>query len=273
MKKQLLLALCALISIVSYGQVRIMDNTPVQKEDTIVPYDSLSNFQLMYHGEHYDYCHLKGQTMIYCGIPYRGYPKSRFKVGDAFYIKDIINTEPSLSGTFVLQHTKTKAIYKEDLGTVANKCWGINGHLAKIQQLCVGKDFLFKGVKNNQGVNGLISAKDHKPLTDFLYRSVWKCVDVQIKPRHADDGMLMDDRSPVVLVMENQQYGKVYCYYEYDGGPFGRHAVLSEDAMFETQDEFSRRMIKKYGAMTLVPIVKHGVFFFRQIRHILGTYL
>ena len=247
MKKQLLLALCALISIVSYGQVRIMDNTPVQKEDTIVPYDSLSNFQLMYHGEHYDYCHLKGQTMIYCGIPYRGYPKSRFKVGDAFYIKDIIHTEPSLSGTFVLQHTKTRAIYKEDLGTVANKCWVINGHLAKIQQLCVGKDFLFKGVKNNQCVNGLISAKDHKPLTDVLYRSVWKCVDVQIKLRHADDGLLMDDRSPVVLVMENQQYGKVYCYYECDGGPFGRHAVLSEDAMFETQDEFTRSMIKKYG--------------------------
>lgn len=247
MKKQLLLALCALISIVSYGQVRIMDNTPVQKEDTIVPYDSLSNFQLMYHGEHYDYCHLKGQTMIYCGIPYRGYPKSRFKVGDAFYIKDIIHTEPSLSGTFVLQHTKTKAIYKEDLGTVANKCWVINGHLAKIQQLCVGKDFLFKGVKNDQDVNGLISAKDHKPLTDVLYRSVWKCVDVQVKPRHADDGLLMDDRSPVVLVMENQQYGKVYCYYECDGGPFGRHAILSEDAMFETQDEFTRRMIKKYG--------------------------
>ena len=162
---------------------------------------------------------------------------------------------------------------KEDLGTVANKCWVINGHLAEIQRLCVGKDFLFKGVKNNQGVNGLISAKDHKPLTDILYRSVWKCVDVQIKPRHADDGLLMDDRSPVVLVMENQQYGKVYCYYECDGGPFGRHAVLSEDTMFETQDEFSRRMIKKYGAMTLVPIVRHGVFSFRQIRHILGTYL
>lgn len=97
MKKQLLLALCALISIVSYGQVRLMDNTPVQKEDTIVTYDSLSNFQLMYHGEHYDYCHLKGQTMIYCGIPYRGYPKNRFKVGDAFYIKDIIHTEPHLA--------------------------------------------------------------------------------------------------------------------------------------------------------------------------------
>lgn len=103
---------------------------------------------------------------------------------------------------------------KEDLGTVANKCWVINGHLAEIQQLCVGKDFLFKGVKNNQGVNGLISAKDHKPLTDILYRSVWKCVDVQIKPRHADDGLLMDDRSPVVLVMENQQYGKVSLKYK-----------------------------------------------------------
>ena len=55
----------------------------------------------------------------------------------------------------------------------------------------------------------------------------------------------MDNRSPVVLVMENQQYGKVYCYYECDGGPFGRHAVLPEDAMFETHDEFTRRMIKE----------------------------
>ena len=228
------MALCVLMSVVSYGQVRIMDNTPVQKEDIIVPYDSLSNFQLMYHGEHYDYCQLKGQTMIYCGIPYRGYPKSRFKVGDSFYIKDIIHTEPSLSGTFVLQHTKTKTIYKEDLGTVANKCWVINGHLAKLQQLCVGKEFLFKGVKSKQDVDGLISAKDHRPLTEVPYRSVWKCVDVQVKPRHADDGLLMDDRSPVVLVMENQEYGKAYCYYECDGGPFGRHAVLSEDAMFES---------------------------------------
>lgn len=60
MKKQLLMALCILTSVVSYEQVRIMDNTPVQKEDIIVPYDSLSNFQLMYHGEHYDYCQLKG---------------------------------------------------------------------------------------------------------------------------------------------------------------------------------------------------------------------
>lgn len=55
------MALCVLMSVVSYGQVRIMDNTPVQKEDIIVPYDSLSNFQLMYHGEHYDYCQLKGK--------------------------------------------------------------------------------------------------------------------------------------------------------------------------------------------------------------------
>lgn len=247
MTKQLLMVLCVLMPFVSYGQVRIMDNTPVQKEDNIVPYDSLSNFQLMYHGEHYDYCQLKGQTMIYCGIPYRGYPKSRFKVGDSFCIKDIIHTEPSLSGTFVLQHTKTKTIYKEDLGTVANKCWVINGHLAKLQHSCVRKEFLFKGVKSKQVVDGLISVKDHKPLTDVLYRSVWKCVDVQVKPRHADDGLLMDDRSPVVLILENPQYGKAYCYYECDGGPFGRHAVLSEDAMFETQEEFTHRMIKKYG--------------------------
>ncbi len=105
------------------------------------------------------------------------------------------------------------------------------------------------------------------PITSSCWCSPFLPSDRPCMPRHADDGLLMDDRSPVVLVMESQDYGKAYCYYECDGGPFGRHAVLSEDAMFETQDEFTQRMIKKYGEergrqLATLPLVESLTHYF-----------
>lgn len=227
------------IDIVTFGQIAIMDNTPVNEEFAIEKYDSLSNFQLMNHGHESDYCHLKGQTIIYCGWPYYKQNNETYKVGDTFYIKDIRHHGISF-GLFVLQNTTTKNVYKKEFTTHENECWVVKGHLDKLRKLYVGNEYLYVGNKRRYiGENGadkldcLISLKTHQPNREVKYHSKWKCVDVQVKPRNANDNMIQDSRSPVVLVFDNPEYGKHYCYYEDAGGMPRNYMTPEVPPLFE----------------------------------------
>ena len=232
MKRFFIIALFSSISSLASGQVTIMDSSPVKEEAVIAQYDSLSNCIPMYHGNDYDYCHLKGQTLIFCGMPYRGYPKMPYKVGDSYYVKDVIHNNLSFGGTVVLQNTKTKATYKEDLGVIGNQCWVVQGHLDKLRKLYVGNEYLFEGQRNDNKVNCLISVVSHQPNREVEYHTVWKCVDIQVKPRNANDDLLLDERSPVVIVFDNARFGQHYCYYE-DATGTPRNLIPDVPPLFE----------------------------------------
>ena len=224
---------CCLLVVVTYGQVTIMDNTPVNEELAIERYDSLSNFRFMLNEINSDYFHLKGQTIIYCGWPYWEQNKEAFKVGDSFFIKDIVHQELTFGGLFVLQNTNTKTIYKKGLGTNANQCWVVKGHIEKLRKLYVGNEYLYIGTNNTNKTDCLISLANHQPNREVKKHSVWKCIDIQVKPRNANDDMRQDSRSPVVIVFENPEYGKYYCYYESMGGIPRNHMNIEVPPLFE----------------------------------------
>jgi len=235
--KSLILLLSLIVSITTFSQVTIMDNTPVNEEIVPEHYDSLSNCEYKSHGEDLDYCHLIGQTIIYCGYPYMPAINNKaLKVGDSYFVKDKVQENPSTFGIYTIQNTKTKTIFKENLGASANQCWVVQGHLDKLRDMFVGKDFFYVGdMYDAKMTNCLISIVNHQPNRDVKYRSLWKCVDIQIKPRSANDGMETDERSPVVLVFENPQYGKHYCYYEDEYGTSRNFERLFVDMKSEQQ--------------------------------------
>ena len=218
--KSLLLLLSLIVSITTFSQVTIMDDTPVNEEIIPEHYDSLSNCRLMNHGDDLDYCHLIGQTIIYCGAPYvPAINNKALKVGDSYFVLNKVQENSSLFGIYTIQNTKTKTIIKENLGVDANQYWVVQGYLDKLRDMYVGKDYLYVGGKyNSKMIDCLISIANHQPNRDVKYHSIWKCIDSQIKPRNANDGMLNDARSPVVIVFENPQYGKHYCYFENEAG-------------------------------------------------------
>ena len=223
---------CCLFPIFAYGQVIIMDNTPVNEEVAIEPYDSLSNFELKQHGNESDYYHLKGQTIIYCGWPYSKQNNEMFKVGDSYFIKDIKPQGISF-GLFVLQNTTTKNVYKKEFMTHENECWVVKGHLDKLRKLYVGNEYLYVGKKDADKLDCLISLKNHQPNRDIKYHSKWKCIDIQVKPRNANDNMIQDRRSPVVIVFDNPEYGKYYCYYEDTWGSSRNYLTPEIPPLFE----------------------------------------
>lgn len=239
MKRCLYTIFCCLWGVFTYGQVTIMNNTPINEEVSVAKYDSLSNFELMHHGGKSDYCHLKGQTIIYCGWPYLKQNNEVFKVGDSFYIMDIKPQGISF-GLFTLQNTKTKSVYKKEFMAHENERWVIKGHLDKLRKLYLGNEYLYVG-NNRQYIdeNGadkldcLISLKTHQPNREVKYHSKWKCVDVQIKPRNANDNMIQDRRSPVVIVFESPEYGKYYCYYEGASGSPRNYMTPEAPPLFE----------------------------------------
>jgi hypothetical protein len=82
----------------------------------------------------------------------------------------------------------------------------------------MNKDFMYLGNKgyaqyyNKQDY--LINLETDTVTRNIANETVWTCVDIQVKPRTKGDGMDIDKRSPIVLIFNNPQYGKQYCYLE-----------------------------------------------------------
>lgn len=201
-------------------------NTEVQKPkyDNFI-YDSLKNMSSEKYEDKYTYHHLIGQILMYCGDPYF-YDTNSFKVGDYYRVDGILPDDARKGLYHRLSLTNTNTGEKSEEGGIFtekyNFKWVVLGHYEKMKSLYMNKDFVYLGNKgyakyyNKQ--DNLINLEADTVAKNIKVETVWTCVDVQVKPRIKEDRMNIDKRSPIVLIFNNPQYGKHYCYLEDETG-------------------------------------------------------
>lgn len=202
-------------------------NTEVQKPryDNFV-YDSLRNMNTEKYEDEYSYHHLIGQTLMYCGDPYSYDIRPKFKVGGYYRVDGILpdDIRKGLYRRFSVTNIDTGE--KGEEGGIFtdeyNFKWIVLGHYEKMKSLYVNKEFIYLG---NKGYVSYFEKEDHlinlqvdTIVNNIKIETVWTCVDIQVKQRTKGDGMNIDKRSPIVLIFDNPQYGKHYCYLEDKSG-------------------------------------------------------
>lgn len=277
----------------SMAQVEMFDESiQVKEEPKVLPYDSLTNMRTLRYGTKdkfsFTFDHLVGQTLLYLGDPYvTGRNRGGFKIGS--YYK-VVGTLPEdvgkgLYGRMILEDTLTH--HKKEEGDLScdkfNYQWLVVGHYEKMKALYVNKYFVYVGTKDVylqyewKKANQLINFKTDTVTKNIKEGTVWKCVGVQAKARKRSDDMDIDKRSPIVLIFDNSQYGKHYCYLEDNTGkPY--HSFLDEKkplvcgrfllksyydniTKIAATDKARRKAVltKKYGAANAVLILEGKV--------------
>ena len=202
------------------AQITIMNNQPKLPQYDNYVYDSLLNMRPQKYNGKETFNYLVGQTLLFCGNSdgntYMLDDNGRnFTVGDYFKVERVLPDDPGngLYGRMVLTNTKTGQQTEEGSFHYRryNYRWVVVGYYEKIKSLYVGKDFVYLIGWNREGLRNL----ETDTITDVKDKSIWKCIDVQVKPRKKSDGMRVDDyRCPIVLVFDNPLYGRHYCFYE-----------------------------------------------------------
>ena len=224
--KNLFLVIVLLLSTNTYSQIKIM-NTEVQKPryDNFV-YDSLRNMSPQKYEDKYTYHHLIGQSLLYCGDPYSYGTKANFKVGNYYRVDGILPDDTGRGLYHRLSLTDVNSGAKFEEGGIFtdeyNFKWVVLGHYEKMKSLYVNKDFIYLGnlgySRNYGKQNYLINLETDTVTKNVETNTIWTCVDIQVKPRIKGDGMDIDKRSPIVLILDNPQYGKHSCYLENERG-------------------------------------------------------
>lgn len=224
--KKIFFVIAILLPAHVYSQITIM-NTEIQKpkHDNFV-YDSLRNISLGKYEDKYTYHHLIGQTLMYCGDPYSYTIRSKFKNGGFYRVDGILPDDTGKGLYHRLSLININTGEKSEEGGIFtekyNFKWVVLGHYEKMKSLYMNKDFMYLGNKgyaqyyNKQ--DNLINLAADTVVKNIGIETVWTCIDVQVKPRIKEDGMNIDKRSPIVLIFDNPQYGKHYCYLEDETG-------------------------------------------------------
>lgn len=242
------------------------------KYDNFV-YDSLRNMSPGKYEDKYTYHHLIGQTLLYCGNPYSYYTSPYFKVGN-YYRVDGILPDDTRKGLYLrISLTNINTGEKGEEGDIFtskyNFKWVVLGHYNKMKSLFLNKVFIYLGNKGfaeyYSKQDELINLQTDTITSNIKTKTIWTCVDIQVKPRKKGDGMDTDDRSPIILIFENQQYGRHYCYLEnksgnpykdiYEGMPLvcGKFQLKSYYDNVKTLDIAAKNkrkatLTRKYGA-------------------------
>ncbi len=231
-----------------------IDATPsAPRKQKPAPYDSLTNMvPRKYKGEK-TYHHFIGQTLMYYGNPYTSSSQVKgLKANGRYRITEILPDIPSqnLYKRFRFQNIDTGEIGEEGglSDSDYNFKWLVVGHLEKIKSLYVGKEFLLLDANDSYTkYNNLINPRTNEVRTGIKENTIWVCTDVLARHRHKEDGLINDNRSPIVLIFENKTYGDVYCYLEQ---PFGMPDNSLICGRFMLKSEYDKRkndLIKKYG--------------------------
>jgi len=229
--RHFLFVLLLCFSLPGFGQTVINRSGAIHGESFVTPYDSLSNFRKFKHDDQEDYYHLIGQTALFLGNPYSNKSNPALVVGEEYKILDVLPDEKWNGALCYLKvkSTKTGKVVRVDPGTVdrMNISWVVNGYVNKLYALYSGKEYLYDGGSSYSHNNAdyLVNCKTNTISKSIPAGTRWKFVEIQLLPRLKNDNMGLDDRCPVVFVMENEQYGRYYVYYEdLDGfgetGPF-----------------------------------------------------
>lgn len=234
MGKEIFILIISLFSTKTMAQIEMFDESIKKVEEpTIQVYDSLRNISSQRYGTkeeyRYTYHHLIGQTLMYCGDPYSIFGnKGGFKTGSYYKVVGILpdNVGKGLYNRMELEDIKTGERKEEgDLSNNKyNSKWVVVGHYEKMKSLYVNKEFVYVGMDDVfveytwKKANGMISMETDTVTTSIPKESIWTCIGVQVKPRKKGDDMELDKRSPIVLIFDNQTYGKHYCYLEDNSG-------------------------------------------------------
>lgn len=221
MKRLFILLFSVLLMVCSYAQITIMSNEPKMNNENY-KYDSLHNMSRKIYGGRLTYHYLIGQTLMYCGVPYYGAGSNGFTIGNYYKVERILSDDIG-SGKYnrlFLTDIKTGKKYEEsDLTDKQyNYKWIVLGYYEKMKSLYVGKELVY--FDNTKSLDPYFDKPDFliNLETDVISKvedkSIWKCIDVQVKPRRRNDGMNNDRRSPLVMIVDNPKYGKHYCYFE-----------------------------------------------------------
>ena len=224
-----------------------------KKEPTVVQYDSLTNMRPQKYNDDYTYHHLIGQTLMYCGDPYSLISRTKgLNIGDYFEVTGVLPDVPAKGWyeRFSFRNTETGEegeegdIFRDNY----NFKWLVVGHFEKLKSLYIGKEFVLLDTSESYDKqDNLINAETDAIVKGVKYGSIWKCIDVQARLRRKEDRMDSDYRSPIVLIFQNDNYGKYYCYTE---RKLGRQYNSLVCGRFMLKSEYDKRkldLIKKYG--------------------------
>lgn len=234
MKKIAFLVAMMIFSLNAVAQIEMFDeNAKKIEHPKALPYDSLRNINTQRYGSgdkyRYTLHHLIGQTLMYCGDPYAySFGKDGFEVGAYYRVDSILPDNPPEGKYHRMLLTNIKTGVQLEEGDLSNNNynfeWVVLGHYEKMKSKYINKDFVYIGTDNVylrntwDKANGLINIETDTVTTNIKKGSVWTCVGIQVKPRKKDDNMLLDKRSPIVLIFNNETYGKHYCYLESSNG-------------------------------------------------------
>lgn len=276
--RNLLIIIALLLSTCVYSQITIM-NTDTQRlnYDNFV-YDSLRNMSTGKYEDKYTYHHLIGQTLMYCGDPYSFSTRSDLKKGNYYRVDEILpdDVDKGLYHRLSLTDVNTgKRVEEGDIFTEKyNFKWVVLGHYEKMKSLYVNKIFIYLGkkgyVRYHKKQDDLINLETDTVTRNIEIETIWTCVDIQVKLRKKGDWMDTDKRSPIVLIFDNPQYGKHYCYLEDESGkPYkniyedemplvcGKFQLKSYyDNMITAKNQKKADLIHKYGTSTANLIVE-----------------
>ncbi len=277
MKKLIISIILCTFALNAVAQIEMFDES-VQKVEKaeVLPYDSMRNITTKEYvrGDSHKYTlhHLIGQTLMYCGLPYNGFEQGEYYLVDSMLMID--------KGLYLTNVKTNKRVIENGSLYDYNYRWVVVGHYEKMKSLYLNKEFVYVGTDDVyieypwKKANGLINLETDTVTTDIPIGSIWNCVGVQVKPRKKDDRMFYSDkRSPIVLIMDNNVYGRHYCYLEDElGRPYkslsddkrplvcGRFQLKSD---YEKMKEFTAKrkaeLTKKYGASNAKLIVEGKV--------------
>lgn len=240
--------------VIASAQITILKtkSDTIEKKETILVYDSLSNICSRKSFDSF-YNHLIGQTIMSCIGSTMG----------QYYILDSVLPDDKGRGLYdrlcMTNKTTGEKLLLGGLSQKLNRWYVVQGHVEKLKNIYVGKKYIYVGEKGaylyDSERDKLSDINTGKEIEHVRVNSIWTCIDVQVKPltklqnKYIDN----DNRSPVVLVFENPQYGRGFCYYEKENGGHVESYVGERPLICglfidkESMDTHKKKMITKYG--------------------------
>lgn len=257
MKARRLFLLAGCLMVVSSIMAQINIKEPI-KQPTSIPYvqkyDSLTNITALQDDSithSTSLKHLIGQIVYYVepdttkyGIRHkRLYDTPNIRYGVQHLPKEVwanrylkiidykeIASAYSKKNVLELQDTATgRSIYCETNGL--NRDFVVLGYYEKLKKTYIGKSFVLKkrfsyGIADSydgyRKFGNLINYDTNEIGDSIPYNSIWKCVDIAVSNVTSQiRGGKGDNRCPVILIFENDKFGKYYSYTQnHLGKPF-----------------------------------------------------
>ena len=246
--RKCIIVLLLIMSMNVKAQINVREHTPSPtSKPYVVRYDSLTNIQKIQNDSithHKSYKHLIGQIFYYIDVDsvhkkddssfytlvqnaYKGNYIDKSKYRNRYWrVKDIIEKPNGLDVFELEDTTNNEKIYAS--GNAINRDFVVLGYYEKMKQEYLGKQFIYENYfpygiadgADNDKCNNLINYETNAIGDSIPIGSVWNCIDISAYniTHHDYWTSAHDRRCPVILVFENEVYGKYYSYTQNRSG-------------------------------------------------------